>query len=138
MSLMDVLENAVLDEMLGASATLFGASVDIALSTTTPTDAGGNITEPNAGYGYARVSVTNNGTEWPAASSGEKKNANTILFAQASGGAWGDVTHFVIYDGATPKIWGALDNGAGTPTPRTIADGDQFRFLANQLRITID
>ncbi len=137
MSLMNALELAVLDEMLGASASLLGTPVTIGLSTTTPADDGSNITEPS-GFGYARASVANDGTEWPAAAAGEKKNANTILFPAASGGSWGTLTHWVMYDSGVPKIWGVLDDGAGVPTPRLVSDGDQFRFLANNLRIAMD
>jgi len=137
MSLADSLENAALDAMLGSSATLLGGSLEVALSTTTPNDDGTNFTEPS-GYGYARVPVTNNDANWPAASGGEKKNANTITFPTASGGSWGTVTHWGILDGGNVKIFGIIDDGAGGAAPRTILDGDQFLFLANQLRITMD
>lgn len=137
MSLMNAMENAVLDELLGASASLIGTPVEIGLSTTTPDDTGGGITEPS-GYGYVRASVVNDGTEWPAAASGIKENLNTIMFPAASGGSWGTLTHWVMFQGGTAKLWGVLDDGAGTPTPRTIVDGDTFRFLAAGLRIMMD
>lgn len=137
MSLFDVFENAVLDSWLGATATLLGASVDIGLSTTTPNDDGTGITEP-AGAAYARKTVTNDGAEWGAASGGQKDNINVIAFAAASGGNWGLISHWVLYDSGTAKVWGVLDDGAGTPQPRQINDGDQFRFLAGELRIQQD
>lgn len=139
MSFFNTFENEVLDEILGASASLLTATVQIGLSTTTPAEDGSNITEP-IGNGYSRVTVNNDGTQWPAAASGIKKNANDITFPAASGGDWGTITHFVIYDvpGGNPKIWGTLDDGGGTPSPKTITDGNQFRFLADELRIELD
>jgi len=137
MSMFDDFENDVLDAMLGATATLLASGVEIGLSTTTPTEAGGNITEPS-GAGYARVYVNNDGSEWPASTVGEKANANTLTFPQASGGNWGLVTHWVMYSSSVPVIWGILDDGAGAALPRQINDGDVFRFLAGQLRISLD
>jgi hypothetical protein len=61
MGMTNNMKNVVLDASLGAGATLLGSTVEIALSTTTIADDGSGITEPS-GNGYARVSVTNNGT----------------------------------------------------------------------------
>lgn len=133
MSLSDTLENTVLDTILGTSGTL-PTPVYIGLSTTTPTDAGANFTEP-VGFGYARVSVANNATQWPNASGGIKSNANTQSFPNAAGGSWGTATHFGIFtasSGGTPVITGALDS------PRLINDGDLFQFPATLLRLTAD
>jgi hypothetical protein len=137
MGLFNNLENATLNAMLGTGATLLGSIIEIGLSTTTPTDAGGNITEP-VGASYARVSVANNSTNWPAALNGAKSNATPIVFAAATGSGWGTVTHWILYSASQPMIWGVLDNGEGSPLPRTVASGDVFRFLANQLRISLD
>lgn len=137
MSFTDSFENTVLDAMLGAGATLVGGSVDIALSKADPGDDGTGLDEP-VGNGYARVAVTNNGTEWPAAVSGVKSNANQVVFPAASGGNWGTITHWAMFDGATQIANGILDNGSGIAQARQVNDGDTFRFLASQLRITLD
>ncbi len=141
MSYMDVFERAVLDEILGAGATLFGATVDIALSTTTPAEDGTNITEP-AGGAYARKTVNNDGAQWsPAATLGgvsEKANLASIAFVPAAGAGWGLITHWVIFDGGVPKLFGELDDGAGSPLPRQVNDGDTFQFLSAALRIRQD
>lgn len=137
MSFANNLENAILDALLGASASLLGSSVDIALSTANPGEDGTGIAEPS-GAGYARVSVTNDGTEWGAAASGEKTNINVITFPQASGGNWGLISHWALYDSGVMKLYGEIDDGAGTPTPRQVNDGDIFRFLAGKLRISLD
>lgn len=141
MSFLDVHERAVLDANLGAGATLLGATVDIGLSTTAPADDGTNITEP-AGGAYARKTVNNDGAEWSAAATvggiTTKANINTIVFVQASGAAWGLISHWVLYDGGVPKIWGLLDDGTGTPLARQVNDGDIFQFLATELRVKLD
>ena len=141
MSAFNLHELAILDAHLGASASLLGATLQLGLSSTTPNDDGSNITEPT-GANYARVSITNDGTSFDPATLvsdvATKVNKNEILFNAASGGDWGTITHWVLYESSIPKLWGMLDDGAGIPTPRTITDGDQFRFLAEQLRITLD
>jgi len=141
MSLMNSFELAVLDAMLGGSATLLGGSLDVALSTTDPGEDGSGISEPS-GFGYARKTITNDGSQWAAAAleSGvaTKRTNAQIEFAQASGGNWGLISHWVIYESTTPKIWGVLDDGAGTPLARQVNDGDTFRFLSGELRVTMD
>ena len=137
MSLSDAFELAVLDQILGGATTLLGATVYIGLSSTTPTDAGANFTEP-VGNGYARVAVSNNLTQWPAASGSSpatKSNANDVTFPANTGSNWGTMTHFGVFtaaSGGTAQITGALD------TPRLVAVGDTFRFPATLLKVTMD
>jgi len=136
MSFVDAFENAVLDEMLGTGATLLSGNLELALSTTTPADDGTNITEP-VGGSYARESITNDVTNFAAASSGSKTNVLAITFTTATGD-WGTITHWVLYDTSVAKIWGTLDDGAGAPQPRAVYNGDTFSFPTGQLRITLD
>ncbi len=101
--------NNMLDARFGAVASSAPATYYVGLSTTTPTNTGSNITEPS-GNAYARVAVTNNTTNWPAAASRSKSNGTTITFPTATG-SWGTVTHFVLFDAATAgnmRAWGAL------------------------------
>jgi hypothetical protein len=138
MSLFNGLETDVLNALLGSGASLIGGTVEIGLSTSTPNDDGTGITEPS-GFGYARVSKTNNDANFPVSVANEKSNGTAIAFPQASGGSWGSITHWVLWEqGGPAKIWGMLDDGAGTPTPRTVDDGDDFSFPIGQLRITMD
>jgi hypothetical protein len=132
MGFTDFLRNEILDQVWGASDYAEPATLYIGLSTTTPADDGTNVSEP-AGSGYARVSVTNNLTEWPAASGGAKDNANAITFPQATG-AWGTVTHVVIYDASTGG--NLLAFGALT-TSKSIENGDTAEFAAGDLDITL-
>jgi len=64
-SFTDFLENELLDHVFGNAAYTSPATLYIGLSTSTITDAGGNVTEP-VGGSYARVPVTNNATNFPA------------------------------------------------------------------------
>jgi hypothetical protein len=104
----------------------------IALSTTTPTEAAGNFTEPSGGA-YARVSTV--AADWGAASGtapAVKSNTATKTFptATATWSAGANMTHFGIYDAATAGTllcWGAL----GTPKP--VLNGDPASFPAGSL-----
>ena len=61
-------------------------------------------------------------------------NINEQAFAAASGGSWGTVTHFAIFDAATAG--NLLFHGILTAS-KTVNDGDVFRFTATSLSITL-
>ena len=128
----DFLENKLLDHVLSNVAYTAPATVYVALYTVTPTDAGGG-TEVSGGS-YARVAVTNNVTNWPAASGGAKANGTAITFPTASA-SWGTVVAFAILDAATAGnflYWGALT------TSKTIGSGDTAKFAVGDLDVTED
>ena len=128
----DYLEDEILDHMLGGGDYTRPATVYIALYTAAPSDAGGG-TEVSAGD-YARKSVTNNATNWPAASSSQKQNGTEIAFTEAVN-SWGTVTHFSIMDAVSAGnflFWGVLTNS------KTIDIGDTFKFPINAITITED
>lgn len=111
----------------------------VALSTTTPAQDGTGFTEPS-GNAYARVSVTNDTTNWvpsgsqPGDGSQQQENGATIQFPTATG-SWGTVTYFGIYDASTAGnllAYGALD------TSRTILNQDSASFAAGALKIKLD
>lgn len=133
MSFTDAFENAVLNAILGAGATLLPGTVYIGLSTTAPADDGSNFTEPGSGS-YARVAVTNDGSGWSAAVAGVKSCAAAIIFPTATA-SWGTVGYFGIFtaaSGGVPQITGALD------APRPIGNTDAFRFQASNCKVTLD
>lgn len=88
--------NQILEHVHGKTA-LTMPTVHLGLSTTTPTLAGGNVTEP-VGNGYARV--TTSGATWGTAASGAITNAVDITFPTATG-SWGTVTHVVAFSAST-------------------------------------
>lgn len=124
----DYLENAILNAVLRAVSYTSPATVYIGLYTAAPTDAGGG-TEVS-GNAYARVAVT-----FSAAASGATSNSATVSFPRATGGNWGTVSHWGIFDALTNGnllYWGAL--GAS----KTINSGDQAVIAIGELDITED
>lgn len=136
-SFAEYLEKKILDEVFGATAFSAPATLYIGLSTTTITNAGGNITEPS-GNGYARKSVTNDTNNWNTAitesSKGKKTNKVAFEFAKATG-SWGTITDWFIADASTGGnvlAWGAL--GAS----KAVGTDDIFRLAADAIVITLD
>lgn len=129
----DYLENELLDHWLGGADYTRAATVYVALFTAAPSDSGGG-TEVS-GNAYARAAVTNNATEWPAASGGSKSNANAITFTSPSGGGWGNVTHFALFDAASG---GNMLAHSALDSAKTINDGDTVEFAASALTVTLD
>ena len=128
----DYLEDVLLDEVLGGADYTPPATVYLALFTAAPSDSGGG-TEVSGG-GYTRVAVTNNSTNWPAASGGSKSNGVDMTFPQATAD-WGTVVAFAIFDASTAGnmlYWGDLT------TSKTINDGDTAKFAAGDITITED
>src|SRR6185312_16496996 len=103
--------DTILDEFFGGTDYKPPTTLHVGLSTSAPTKTGGNITEP-VGKGYARVAVANTMANFPKASNGTKSNGTNITFPEATG-AWGTMTHFVVFDAATggnAVMYGALTN----------------------------
>jgi len=119
------LENKVIDHFLGTTSTTAPSAVYLALFTSDPTDAGSG-TEVS-GNGYSRQEIT-----FASASSGSA-SSNTPEEFTASGGAFGTVTHFGIFDASTSG--NLLYHGALTAS-KTIADGDTLRFASGNITIT--
>lgn len=126
----DYLENNILDHIFGGGDYARPATLYIALYTSAPTDA--DTGTEVAGGSYARVAVTNNATNFPAASGGSKANGTAITFVQATA-LWGTVTHVGIRDAASGG--NLLYHGALTAS-RTINNGDTFSIAIGQLTIT--
>lgn len=132
---------ALLNSLFGKSSN-FGAlasapTIYVGLSSTTPTESGGNVTEPSTGS-YARVATA--AADWNAATDADPSvidNAEPIEFPTATadwaGGA--DLTHFVLFDASTSGnvlASGALD------TPKPVLDGDTISFAAGALDVSLD
>jgi hypothetical protein len=127
----DAQANILLDLYFSkASNSTVPATLYVALSTTLPTNTGTNVTEPS-GNAYARVAVTNNATNFPAASARAKSNGTDIVFPMATG-SWGTATHFCLYDASTAGnfvAWGALT------VPVAVINGATVTFVAGSLVI---
>lgn len=137
MAATDARERSIADSQFGGGATTWApATWFLGLSTTTPNGDGTGFTEP-VGGSYARVSITNNATNFPVAStsSGTTSKASGIAFTFANPtGTWGIVTYwgfFTASSGGTPEYTGQLD------TPITIKNGNTpVQFDIGQLVTT--
>jgi len=126
------LENKLLDYAFSVAAFTPAATLYIGLSTTTIADDGSNITEPTA-MGYARVAITNNATNFPAASDGVKANGAAIAFAAATGD-WGTITDFFISDAASG---GNIYVAGALTTPKIVTEGDTPNIAINGLGLSL-
>lgn len=106
----DSRERAIADAQFGSGSP---ANWYFGLSTTTPADDGSGFTEPS-GNAYARVTVVNNSTNFPAASTTggvtTKSNGTAITFPNPTGN-WGAITYagvFTASSGGTPEYTFAL------------------------------
>lgn len=128
----DYLENKVLDHVLGGGDYTRPATVYMALFTVARGESttGTEVT----GGSYARVAITNNATNWPAASGGSKSNGTTISFPQATA-SWGTVVGWGLFDASTTG--NCLYYGDLT-TSKTIGSGDTASFAASAVVITED
>lgn len=129
------MNNQLLNAAFGGAAYTPPATIHIGLSSTTPTAAGGNVTEPITGA-YARVAIPNNIANWPTTSTASKSNANAITLP-VSTAAWlasAPLTNFLIYDAATAGnllAFGTLNN------PQIVnSSGVTLSFAAGQITIT--
>lgn len=126
----DDIEAKILDDFTKKTAYTPPTTWYCALSTTTPTDAGANFTEPTGGY--VRFPFT--AATWTTATTGDPASTSYgawVTFPIATGG-WGTVTHFGMFTVATTstgtvQFWGTLSAAKGVQT------NDQLVFTTNQL-----
>jgi hypothetical protein len=130
-ALSDFWENEILDHVLSAATYTPPVTVYLALYTVAPTDAGGG-TEVTGGS-YARVAITNNATNFPAAVAGSKTLATAATFPAATAN-WGTIVAIGLFDAATAGnllLWTTITN-------RAVNSGDTPFFAANALTFALD
>lgn len=123
------LANEILNHLFGKMAFSAPANIFVQLSTTQPTDTGGNVTPPTGGLS-GRVQTAP--SDWSAALNRSIANANAITFPQANG-ASGDIGYFAFYDaGVNGNFlgWGVISN------PQEFVDLDTPYFDVGQLTIS--
>jgi len=126
------LANKLLEHQVGKTAFTM-PTVYVGLSSTTPTLAGANITEPSTG-GYARV--TTSGASWGSAAAGSITNAAVLTFPAATADylAGANLTYGIVYDAVTAG--NVLGYGVLT-VPKNVLNGDTASIAIGQLTITI-
>ena len=128
-TIIDGKANTLLDAEFGSGTP---ATWYIGLYTDMPDDDGTGGTEV-AGGSYARVAVTNNSGNFPAAAARQKSNANDITFPTATAN-WGNVVgvgFFTASSGGTPAYKKEL------VADRTVNNGDVFQISATQLVLQV-
>ena len=135
MSASNYLENEILDHILGAAAWSAPSTLYVSLHTADPGESGAQDANEVSGGSYARVAVTNNLTNFPAASGGAKSNGAAITFPTATG-AWGTVTHWAIGDAAS-GAGNILFSGA-LSVSKSIVSGDPVSFPIGDLQVSVD
>lgn len=132
----DTVEQALLDHFLTDPAYSPPATMYIGLSSTTPTEAAGNFTEPSGGS-YARVSTA--AADWSAASGtapATKTTTATKTFptATADWASGSNLTHFGLFDAPSAGnllAWGALT------VAKPVLNGDTASFAAGALTLKL-
>ncbi|GJL55827.1 MAG: hypothetical protein NPIRA02_29590 [Nitrospirales bacterium] len=127
------LENKLLDHVFGGGDFTRPATVYFALSIANPTEDASGLTEPS-GNAYARVAVTNNATNFPAASGGSKSNGSVVTFPQSTG-SWGTITHYAIMDASSDG--NMLDYGALTAS-KAVGASETISFAIGAYTVTMD
>jgi hypothetical protein len=132
----DLMEQQLLDDFFSDPART-NEDLWLGLSSTTPTDAGTNVTEPSGGA-YARVALctTGAGAANLGAATGvapaEKSNSAIISFPTATADwvAAANLTHFVVFNASTAgtcRAWGAL------AVAKPVLNGDTASFAVGAL-----
>jgi hypothetical protein len=101
----------------------------LGLSSTEPTLAGGNVTEPGTGTGYARIELDS----LSEPDNGGIVNSGSIDFNESTA-AWGTMTHFVIFDamtGGNLLMYGKLS------TSRTVEAATIMTIKAGSLNLSV-
>lgn len=130
-------ERAIADSQFGGGSTSWApATWYLGLSIAAANDDGTGFSEPS-GLGYARVAITNNGTNFPAATTvgglTQKVNGAKFTFGNPSGtwGLMGWYGFFLALTGGTPEYSNPLD------APITVRSGNTpVEFDVSQLVMT--
>ena len=121
MAFTDARRTAGIIEMIDAVDT-------VKLHTGAPGSAGTSNTVSGNGY----TDGSTDATSWVADGAGRRENNAAITFPDASGGDWGTVSHFTLWDGTVFYADGALT------TSRNIVDGtSSIQFAAGDLGVEI-
>ena len=130
-SLSDFAENEILDHLLSAATYTPPATLYLAVFTAAPTDAGGG-TEVTGGS-YARLAVTNDATNFPAAVAGAKSNGVALTMVTASAN-WGTIVAYALFDASSA---GNMIGWADLTSSVIINNGDTLRFAAGALTYSL-
>ncbi|HEY5574949.1 MAG TPA: hypothetical protein VIK64_18145 [Anaerolineales bacterium] len=118
------IDNSILDHFTAKTTWTSPVATYVGLSSTTPTKAGANVTEPSTG-GYVRQQVT--AAQWDAAASSATANNAEKAFPQATADyvAGANLTHMVIYTASTA---GTFLGFKALTVAKPVLNGDTAKF----------
>lgn len=126
----DYLDQKILESIFEGSVFPTFTNVYVALFTTVPAKAGGGVEV--AGFGYARVQVPSTSIYWNVAGpTYEAQNVLLIDFGSATGGAWGTIVAYGLFDALAGNLL-FFDNLTAS---KAIVDGDPVVFNVGDLAI---
>lgn len=131
----NILAAKVLDHIFMKTALPAPVNLWIGLSSTTPTSAGANVTEPPGVDGYARVSTA--GADWTTATIADPsltENATVVQFPTVINNPWPVQTNLLLWDSSTG---GDLWSFAALDTAKGAAVGSDPSFPINDLDFTL-
>ncbi|MGA0134451.1 MAG: phage tail fiber protein [Opitutales bacterium] len=130
----DYFEDKVLGYLFGNVAYSLPGTYYVGLWTSSLSDSSdGSAAGEVSGGSYARVSVTNNSSNWDTASGGATANTNLISFPMATA-SWGTVTYVGICDASTA---GNMIAYAQLTSPVSVSQYDTVIFQPGDLDITL-
>lgn len=132
MSASNFMENTWLDHVFGKTIYTPPNNIFIGLHTSNPGETG-SAGEVATGS-YARASLANNTSNFPAASAGVKTTGAVATFATPTAG-WGDVSYFTLWDSASGGNCLGISNAF---TPQTINTGNTVSFAAGAITVSAD
>lgn len=126
-------DNALLDHLCGKAVWTAPAAIYVGLSSTTPTKAGANVTEPSGG-GYARTQITAAQFQSAASSATQNNTDKSFPVATADWLSAASLTHLVIYDAATA---GNFLGFKALTAAKPVLNGDTAKILNGDLDIVM-
>lgn len=130
--LSDAQANNSLDVRFGGAASTAPATYYFALLTTAPSDNVGTGAIEVSGGAYARVAVTTNATNFPAAASRAISNGVAITWPEATA-PWGTVVGVALYDAPTG---GTFLGYAALSVSKTVNTGNTPQIAPGAFQVT--
>lgn len=134
MIICDAEAEALLNSILGGAAYTPAVTVYLGLLTSAPAQDGTGYAEV-VGTGYARITKTNNATNFPACTAGTRQKLNGVVITFATAGAsWGTIIGVGVFYASSS---GDCKMYAPLPSPEVINTGNVFSLAINALKFTV-
>lgn len=142
MSFSNYLAAAVLDYIFSKTSDIdTQPTIYLALSSSTPTETGTNVTEPDSADGYSRLVTA--ASDWNQATEADPAsltNATDLEFGTATDDwlSQANMTYAVLYDSLDDTGSNNMLAFGALTTAKPVLDGDTPRFTAGDIQITLD